>query len=92
MFLLRELALLALIASAEAGFYSGKNSPVLEVNSKNFKKEILESGHAAVRIPRYCWKFTEFLANYASRLLSEYSTNLQGQCGLDIWLMGFSSP
>ena len=45
--LLRELAILALLAGVEAKFYSAK-SPVLDVDNKNFKKEILESEHAAV--------------------------------------------
>lgn len=48
MLLLRELAILALLGAAEAGFYSAKSNPVIEVDNKTFKKEILESDHAAI--------------------------------------------
>ena len=50
MFLLRELALLALLGAAnvEAGFYSANTNPVLEVDAKNFGKVILEGENAAV--------------------------------------------
>ncbi|KAI5798887.1 hypothetical protein EDC01DRAFT_21831 [Geopyxis carbonaria] len=49
MHLLRELVLsaLLLVGSADAAFYSKKSS-VINLDSKNFKKEILQSEHAAV--------------------------------------------
>jgi hypothetical protein len=49
MLLLRELALtsLLLLGSADAAFYS-KKSAVVQLDSKNFKKEILDSRNVAV--------------------------------------------
>ncbi|KAF8544239.1 thioredoxin-like protein [Trichophaea hybrida] len=49
MLLLRELAItsLLLLGSAEAAFYS-KNSAVIQLDNKNFKKEIIDSINVAV--------------------------------------------
>ena len=48
---LRELVLATLLlgSSADAAFY-GKKSPVIQLDSKNFAKEILQSDTAAVRL------------------------------------------
>lgn len=52
---LRELALALLLAGcAEAGFYSGGKSAVLELDGKNFAREILDSKNAAVRSLSLC--------------------------------------
>lgn len=51
---LRNIAVTALLfwGTADAAFY-GKNSPVVSLDKKNFKEEILDSRNAAVRSTFY---------------------------------------
>lgn len=61
MLLVRELAaasLLLLVGSADATFYS-KKSAVIQLDSKNFKSEILDSKHVSVYIP-VCFTVRQF--------------------------------
>lgn len=43
------LAALALAGAAQAGFYT-KNSPVLQVDAKNYDRLIAKSNHTSVRL------------------------------------------
>lgn len=54
MTLLRELLLSALALAAGADAMYGKHSNVVELDHKNFGKEILQSKNAAVCSARFC--------------------------------------